>query len=71
MGFIRLRHIIGDSKAMPPILPIIPVRASSWWAGVKSGIYPKSVKIGPNTTAWRVEDIRTLIAKINEQEAEA
>ncbi len=61
-GFLRLPQIIGDPKAEPPIPPIIPVKKSSWWAGVKSGRYPASVKLGPRTTAWRVEDIRALIA---------
>ena len=61
-GFVRLRQIIGDSNADPPIPPIIPVRKSTWWDGVKSGRYPKPVKLGPRITAWRVEDIRALIA---------
>ena len=60
-GFVRLTHIIGDAKADPPIPAIIPVSKSTWWAGVKSGRYPKSVKLGPRITAWRVEDIRELI----------
>lgn len=60
-GFVRLPHIIGDAKADPPIPPIIPVSKSTWWAGVKSGRYPQSVKLGPRITAWRVSDIRALI----------
>jgi hypothetical protein len=60
-GFLRLSHIIGDAKAVPPIPPIIPVKKSCWWAGVKSGLFPKPVKLGPRVTAWRVEDIRSLI----------
>jgi prophage regulatory protein len=62
-GFLRLVQIIGDSRAEPPIPPIIPISRSSWWAGVKSGRYPAPVKLGPRTTAWRVEDIRALIAR--------
>jgi predicted DNA-binding transcriptional regulator AlpA len=50
-GFIRL----------PEILKVIPVGKSTWWAGVKAGRFPKGVKLGQNTTAWRVEDIRALI----------
>lgn len=61
-GFLRLPQIIGNRKAEPPIPPIIPVSASAWWSGVKSGKYPKSVKLGTRTTVWRVEDIRALIA---------
>ena len=60
-GFLRLPSIIGDSKATPPIPALIPVRKSTWWAGVKAGRFPKPVKLGPRVTAWRVEDIRALI----------
>jgi prophage regulatory protein len=61
-GFLRLPQIIGDPKAEPPIPPIIPVKKSCWWAGVKAGRFPKPVKLGPRVTAWKVEDIRALIA---------
>ena len=60
-GYLRLSHIIGDPKATPPLPAIFPVCASTWWNGVRSGRFPKPVKLGPRTTAWRVEDIRTLI----------
>lgn len=64
-GFLRLPQIIGDPKAEPPIPPIIPVKKSCWWAGVKSGRFPKPVKIGNGRgTFWRVEDIRTLIESV-------
>jgi prophage regulatory protein len=60
-GFLRLAQIVGNKKAIPPTPAIIPISPSSWWAGVASGRYPKPVKLGPRTTAWRVEDIRALI----------
>lgn len=63
-GFLRLRQIIGDPKADPPIPPIIPVSKSTWWAGVKSGRYPKPYKLGPRLSAWRVEDIYALIEQL-------
>ncbi|GJM02862.1 MAG: hypothetical protein DHS20C08_13630 [Rhodomicrobium sp.] len=52
-GFVRL----------PDVLKVYPVSKSTWWAGIKEGRYPKPVKLGPKITAWRVEDIRTLIAQ--------
>jgi prophage regulatory protein len=55
-GFLRL------SSVLAPRGPI-PVSKSTWWAGVKTGRYPKPVKLGPRITAWRVEDIRALIQK--------
>lgn len=61
-GYLRINQIIGDPKANPPIPAIIPVSRSTWWAGVKSGRYPKPVKtLGPRITAWRVEDILAFI----------
>jgi len=61
-GLLRLKQIIGDPNANPPIPPIIPVKKSCWWNGVRSGRFPKPVKLGPRVTAWRAEDIRSLIA---------
>ena len=60
-GYLRLRQIIGNPKADPPVPPLIPVSRSTWWVGVKNGRFPKAVKLGPNTTVWRVEDILELI----------
>ncbi len=48
---------------LPQILAVFPISRSAWWAGVKSGKYPQSVKLGPRTTAWRAADIRALIEK--------
>ena len=54
-GFVRLPLVIAPHGP-------IPVSKSTWWAGVRSGRYPKPVKFGPRIAAWRVEDIRELIA---------
>jgi prophage regulatory protein len=62
-GYLRLSQIVGNPKADPPIPPIIPVSKSHWWAGVKSGLYPRPLKLGPRITVWRVEDIRELISR--------
>ena len=63
-GFLRLSQIIGNPKAMPPIPAIIRVSKSSWWSGVKSGRYPKPVKLAPNTTAWKIEEIIHFVASV-------
>ncbi len=60
-GYVRISQLIGDPKANPPIPPIFPVGKSSIWAWVKAGWFPAPVKLGPRTTAWRAEDIRSLI----------
>lgn len=60
-GFLRLPQIIGNRKADPPIPGIIPVSPTTWWEGVKTGRYPKPVKLGPKISAWPVETIRRCI----------
>ena len=62
-GYVRLKQIIGDAESDPAIPPIIPICKSSWWRGVSTGRFPKAVKLGPRTTAWRVEDIRALVSR--------
>lgn len=52
-GFIRLSTV----------LKVIPVSKSTWWAGIKTGRFPQSVKLSKRITAWRVEDIQQLIAQ--------
>ena len=59
-GFLRIRQIVGDPKASPPIPAIIPVSRSTWWAGCRSGRFPKPVKLGGRVTVWHVDDIRKL-----------
>ena len=64
-GFLRLSQIVGNPKTNIP--PIIPVSKSTWWAGVKTGRFPQPIKLGPMTTVWRVEDIRSLISNVDAQ----
>ncbi len=69
-GFLRIGQIVGNPKAKPPISPIIPVGRSTWWAGVKSGIYPQPIKLSPKVTVWRVEDIHDFIIQHSNLDAE-
>lgn len=56
-GFVRLSTV----------LKLIPVSKSTWWAGCKSGRFPKSVKLSESTTAWRVTEIRELIERLGKE----
>lgn len=62
-GYLRLVQIIGSNKPKKIIPALVPVSSSTWWAGVKAGRFPQPVKLGPRITAWRVEDIRALLAQ--------
>jgi predicted DNA-binding transcriptional regulator AlpA len=56
-GYVRL----------PQVLSVFPISKSSWWAGVADGRYPQPVKLSPRVTAWKVEDIRQLIADLGQE----
>jgi prophage regulatory protein len=55
-GFLRL----------PQVLNLIPVKKTCWWEGVKSGRFPKPIKLSERCTAWRVEDILALIEQLSD-----
>ena len=63
-GYLRLPQIIGNPHSVPPVPAIIPVSRATWWKGVKARRFPAPVKLSPGVTAWKVEDIRALIAGI-------
>ena len=54
-GFVRL----------PQILHALGIGKTTFWEGIKTGRFPAPVKLGPHTSAWRVEDIRGLIAHLS------
>ncbi len=56
-GFVRLAQV----------LTVIPIGKSCWWEGVKSGRFPKPVKLSARCTAWKAEDIRDLVKQISER----
>ncbi len=47
---------------LPVVLHVLGIGKTTWWCGIKAGRFPKPVKLGVRTSAWRVEDIRALIA---------
>ncbi len=59
-GLLRLSQILGDPKKGIPAL--IPISKSTWWNGVKSGLYPKPIKISKRCTAWLAEEVWALTA---------
>ena len=46
---------------LPQLRQRLGVSASSIWAWVKSGRFPKPVKLSDNVTAWRATDIEAWV----------
>jgi predicted DNA-binding transcriptional regulator AlpA len=58
-GFLRLKQV----------LALVPISKSAWWDGCKTGRFPKPVKLGPRTTAWKAADVAALVKSLGGQEA--
>jgi len=56
-GYLRLAQIIGNSE----VPGIIPVSRTTFLENVRTGRFPKPIKLSPRCTAWRVSDIRALM----------
>lgn len=52
-GLVRLSEILAPRGP-------IPVSKSTWWEGIKTGGFPKPIKLSERVTCWRAEDIRAL-----------
>lgn len=55
VGFVRL----------PLLLRVFPISKSKLYAGIAAGEYPAPVRLGKRTSAWRVQDVRALIARLS------
>lgn len=64
-GLLRASQILGNPAK--GIDPIIPVSKSTWWQGVRTGRFPKPIKLGPRTTVWKIEDIHALLTRIRKE----
>lgn len=40
----------------------LPNCANTIWRWVRKGIFPAPVKLGPGTTAWKIEDVEAWLA---------
>ena len=56
-GFFRLSQV----------LTVIPPGKTCWREGVKSGRFPKPVKLSARCVAWKAEEMHELIKQISAQ----
>lgn len=52
-GYLRIKEV----------LKIFPVSRTTWYEGIKTGIYPKPVRLSDGVSAWRFIDIKKLCAE--------
>lgn len=52
-SFVRLSYIVGDNG-------VLPISRSTWYAGIKAGIYPPPRRLGPRISVWSKAEIDRL-----------
>lgn len=70
-GFVRLRALLGDPKANPPVPAILPISSATLWRWVRKGHFPAPLKLSTHVTAWRCEDVRAWLKQHSHEQQEA
>jgi prophage regulatory protein len=47
------------------VLEIYPISKTSWYEGIRIGLYPPPIRLGKKTVAWRSTDIEAAINELN------
>ncbi len=47
------------------VLALYPISRTSWYDGVKMGLYPQPVRLGKKTVAWRASEIEAAINQLD------
>lgn len=50
---------------LPQVLARFPISRASWYSGIKSGKYPKPIKLGERASAWRASEVEALIQSLS------
>lgn len=53
---LRLPEIIGPKG-------LLPISRSSFYAGIKRGIFPRPINLGKRISAWRLSDLQRALEK--------
>ena len=46
---------------LPQVLRILPISASSWWAGIVAGRYPAGRLLSPRVRVWPAPEIWDIV----------
>lgn len=56
-GYVRLAQLVLDPK-QPDRPAVVPISRATLWRWVKSGAFPRPIKLSNRVTAWRSDDIK-------------
>ena len=67
-AFVKIQNFdtLSDSALvrLPTVLSVLGVSRTSFYEGLRAGEFPKPVKVGKRSVAWRKSDIVQFIAEL-------
>jgi len=64
---LQLHEIISDKSVDPVSKALFPVSKSTWYRGIKAGLYPLPVRLSSRRVGWLRSDIDACIAIIKQR----
>jgi predicted DNA-binding transcriptional regulator AlpA len=61
---VRVSAVQRRLLRLPDVLEIVGVSKSTWWAGIKAGVYPQPVHPSSGRSAWPSDVIDALVDRI-------
>ena len=40
---------------------LLSISRTSWWVGVRNGLYPKQIRLGERTSRWKLSEVMAII----------
>jgi prophage regulatory protein len=68
---LELREIIGGGSSDPTSKGLFPVSRSTWYRGIRAGIYPRGIRLSPRRVGWYRFQIDSLIRTLEAQSCES
>lgn len=56
---------------LPVVLSVVPIGQTTWEAGIKTGRFPRPVRLTARTRGWRVGAIRAVLASFTDEDDRA
>ena len=60
-GFIGRTRLL----RLRDVLALLPIGRTTFYEGIRSGLYPKPIRLGKRTAAWREDELNEYISRMN------
>jgi prophage regulatory protein len=66
-AFMKTSKYTRNLLRLKDVLAVYPISRTSWYEGVKLGLYPQPLRLGKKTVAWNAQEIEAAINALNKK----